>query len=60
MNAVANTEVADAVTVVVVADAHTVSDRPHLRAEQVIEHHHWIWTNLISAIPVRLLNESEL
>ncbi len=34
--------------VVVASDCHTVSDRPHLKAEQVINHHNWIWTNLIT------------
>jgi nicotinamidase-related amidase len=33
--------------VVVVSDAHTVSDRPHLAARSVIQHHHWLWKNLI-------------
>jgi nicotinamidase-related amidase len=46
--------------VVVVADGHTVSDRPHLTAQEVITHHHWIWTNLISAQPVTLLRETEI
>ncbi len=34
--------------VVVVTDAHTLSDRPHLDAASVIRHHHWVWSNLIS------------
>ena len=34
--------------VVVPSDCHTVADRPDLRAEQVIEHHNWLWTNLIA------------
>lgn len=38
--------------VVVAADAHTVSDRPHLAAPGVIAHHHWVWTNLIAPHPV--------
>ena len=28
---------------VVVADAHTTRDRPHLAAEAIIEHHNWVW-----------------
>src|SRR5262245_47277643 len=40
--------------VVVVADCHTVSDRPHLDAKAVIEHHHWVWANLLAAHPVRI------
>ena len=46
--------------VVVVSDCHTVSDRPHMDAEKVIEHHHWVWRNLISEIPVTIAEESEL
>lgn len=40
--------------VVVVEDAHTVADRPQLTAQQVIDHHHWIWLNLFSKTPVRI------
>jgi nicotinamidase-related amidase len=46
--------------VVAVADGHTVSDRPDLSARQVIEHHHWIWRNLIAPHPVSVLREAEL
>jgi nicotinamidase-related amidase len=46
--------------VVVVADGHTVSDRPHLDAEGVIRHHHWVWANLIAPHPVRMACEAEL
>ncbi len=28
---------------VVVADAHTTRNRPHLDAQKIIEHHNWIW-----------------
>jgi nicotinamidase-related amidase len=30
------------------ADGHTVSDRPHLSAAKVIEHHNYVWANLIA------------
>ena len=46
--------------VIAVADCHTVSDRPHLAADRVIDHHHWIWTNLISPHPVTILREAEV
>lgn len=46
--------------VVVVADGHTVSDRPHLSAPRVIEHHHWVWTNLLAPHPVSIAREAEL
>lgn len=29
-----------------VTDAHTTADRPHLSAEKIIEHHHWMWQHL--------------
>jgi nicotinamidase-related amidase len=45
--------------VVVVSDCHTVSDRPHMDAEKVIEHHHWVWRNLIADFPVTIAEESE-
>ncbi|MCH7371818.1 cysteine hydrolase family protein [Aeromonas sp. MR16] len=32
--------------VTVLTDAHTTADRPHLSAEQIIEHHHWMWQHL--------------
>jgi nicotinamidase-related amidase len=34
--------------VIVVSNAHTTADRPYLKAEKVIEHHNWIWENLIT------------
>ena len=46
--------------VVVVSDGHTVSDRPHMDAGKVIEHHHWVWRNLIAGIPVTVTAEAEL
>ncbi|MBS1181810.1 MAG: Isochorismatase family protein (modular protein) [Proteobacteria bacterium] len=41
--------------VVPVADGHTVSDRPHLPARAVIEHHNWIWSGLIAPHGVEVL-----
>ncbi|MBL4594331.1 MAG: isochorismatase family protein [Flavobacteriales bacterium] len=35
--------------VVVASDCHTVSNRPHLRADKIIEHHNWVWRNLITS-----------
>lgn len=46
--------------VVAVADCHTVSDRPHLSAEQVINHHHWVWANLLAPHPVSIVPEGEV
>ena len=37
----------DDYTVTVVADGHTTSDRPDLRAEQVINHYNWVSSNIL-------------
>jgi nicotinamidase-related amidase len=46
--------------VVVVSDAHTVSDRPHLDAATVIRHHHWVWSDLITNRSVRIVTTGRL
>jgi nicotinamidase-related amidase len=46
--------------VVVVADGHTLSDRPHLDAASVIRHHNWVWSNLITQRSIKLASASEL
>jgi nicotinamidase-related amidase len=46
--------------VVVASDCHTVSARPHLAARDVIRHHHWIWSNVISPHQVRIVPEAEI
>jgi nicotinamidase-related amidase len=46
--------------VVVVADGHTLNDRPHLDAASVIRHHHWVWRGLITRRSVKLASTSEL
>ena len=46
--------------VVAVADCHTVSDRPHLSADRVIDHHQWVWANLIAPHPVTIVREAEI
>ena len=33
--------------ILVVQDGHTTGDRPHLKAEKVIEHYNWVWRNMI-------------
>lgn len=40
--------------VVVAADCHTLAARAHLSAQAVIEHHHWIWANLICPSAVKI------
>ena len=46
--------------VVVVSDGHTVSDRPHLDAATVIQHHHWVWSDLITNRSVRIVTAGQL
>lgn len=45
--------------IVVVSDCRTVRDRPHMDANLVIEHHHCVWSNLISPNPVVTAGEWE-
>jgi nicotinamidase-related amidase len=33
--------------VMVVKDGHTTKDKPHLNAKSIIDHHNWMWENLI-------------
>ena len=33
--------------ITVVENGHTTGDRPHLKAEKVIEHYNWVWQNMI-------------
>lgn len=33
--------------VIIIADCHTTGDRPHLKAEKVIEHYNWMWDEMI-------------
>ena len=46
--------------VVVAADCHTLAARAHLSARAVIEHHHWIWANLICPSAVRIIPAAEI
>ena len=32
--------------IIVVEDAHTTGERPHLTAQKVIEHYNWVWQNM--------------
>jgi len=38
-----------ALNIVVLSDAHTTSDRPHMDAASIIAHHNWVWSNM--AVP---------
>jgi len=33
--------------VTIIKDCHTTANRPHLKAEKVIEHHNWLWENTV-------------
>ena len=46
--------------VVVPSDAHTVSDRAHLTAPQIIDHHNRTWAGLIATPPVRVASTEAL
>lgn len=46
--------------VVAVRDGHTVSDRPHLAAPEVIRHHNWVWSDLLTNRSVRVVTTAEL
>lgn len=46
--------------IIVVADAHTTSDSPVLKADLVRQHHNWAWANSISRKGVTVLKASEL
>lgn len=43
-------------------DAHTTRDRPHLDAQKIIEHHNYMWENLLlpGTAKVRMLPTSQL
>lgn len=46
--------------ITVVKDGHTTSDKPHIKAEKIIEHYNWIWENMIPTkgeIKVKSFNE---
>jgi nicotinamidase-related amidase len=60
VDATVRSAVANHHNVVVVADGHTLSDRPHLDAISVIRHHNWVWSNLIAQRSIKLAAASEL
>jgi len=60
VDATVRSAVATTHDVVVVADGHTVSDRPHLDAAGVIRHHNWVWSNLITRASIRVVSAAEV
>jgi len=47
-------------SVIVVADAHTTTDNPVLKADQVRQHHNWAWANAITKRSVTVLRAAEV
>ena len=46
---------------IVPVDGHTTSDRPHLPAQKVMEHHHAIWSDFLSPVgPATLMRCEEV
>ncbi|MFZ6817263.1 isochorismatase family protein [Undibacterium sp. Ji22W] len=31
---------------IALSDAHTTADRPHMKAEDIVQHHNWVWAHL--------------
>jgi nicotinamidase-related amidase len=46
--------------IIVVADAHTTTDNPVLKADQIRQHHNWAWANCISSRGVTVLRAAEV
>lgn len=45
----------------VLSDSHTTADRPHLKAEKVIEHYNWVWKGMIPTKgSIELLSSDEI
>jgi nicotinamidase-related amidase len=60
VDATVRSAVANGHNVIAVADAHTLSDRPHLDAVSVIRHHNWIWRNLIAERAIDVIEARRL
>lgn len=60
VDATVRSAVAHGYHVVPVADGHTVGDRPHLTAPDVIRHHNWVWSGLIAPGSVRIAPTADL
>lgn len=46
-------------TTTVPEDGHTTSDRPYMSAEKVIQHHNFVWANLISPVGAARLSSCD-
>ncbi len=47
-------------SIIVVADTHTTTDNPVLKADQVRQHHNWAWANAITKRGVTVLRAAEV
>jgi nicotinamidase-related amidase len=46
--------------ITVIKDGHTTGDRPHLKADKIIEHYNWIWREMIpTSGKIRVINSSD-
>jgi len=41
--------------VIALSDAHTTGDRPHMKAEKIVEHHNWVWSNIATPVNSRIM-----
>lgn len=60
VDATVRSAVSNDYNVVVASDGHTLNDRPHLDAQSVIQHHNWIWSELITNRSIRVARTAEL
>ena len=60
VDSIVRSAVANHHNVVVVADGHTLSNRPHLDAISVIRHHNWVWSHLITQRSIKVAKADEL
>jgi nicotinamidase-related amidase len=60
VDATVRSAVSNGYDVVAVADGHTLNDRPHLDAPNVIRHHNWVWSGLITNRSIRIASTAEL
>jgi nicotinamidase-related amidase len=52
--------VSSRIPLLVASDGHTLRDRPHLSAPQVIQHHNWVWANLYAPASIQVLPTAEI
>lgn len=60
VDATVRSAVSHGYNVIAIGDGHTLSDRPHLPAPEVIRHHNWVWGGLIAKGSVRVAATADL